>query len=124
MSIKKNSESYFIHAPGIHPPTSTCWVEQTAPFASTCENVALVNTVMVIRALDWARLLRVFFVLVWCGVDVDRRDTVLLFMAVAEIVRESLMGSLDGVDSVRFAALNYGFGLRPTWRALPCVNRL
>jgi hypothetical protein len=31
-----------------YPPTSTCWVEQTAPFATTCVDVALVKTVMVI----------------------------------------------------------------------------
>jgi hypothetical protein len=31
-----------------YPSTSTCWVEQTAPFATTCVDVALVKTVMVI----------------------------------------------------------------------------
>jgi hypothetical protein len=62
--LKKKKLGILFYPRPWDPPTSTYWVEQTAPFTTTYVDVALVKTVMVIGALDWARLLRVFFLLV------------------------------------------------------------
>jgi hypothetical protein len=62
---------------------------------------------MVHGVLYWARLLRVVFVLVWYCVGIDRSDTMLLFMTVAEVMSKSLVGAMDGVKSIRFASLDY-----------------
>jgi hypothetical protein len=81
------------------------------PFATSCENVAIVKTVMVYGALDWARLLRVFFVWIWYGIGRDRSDIGLLFMMIADVVSKSLVSAMDGVKGIRFALLDYGLGL-------------